>query len=127
MPNRWSICGDRGRLICSGLEINKSHLERGLELIQWYLAETLRIRGHAAISQAVLDAEALSGWLHSRDLGQFRSKHVLQSGPNQLRNKTRMMAAICELVENGYLSENPKGTLIDGVAATKSWSVHHVV
>ena len=75
----------------SAKEIGKNHLERGLMLVQWYLAETLRIRGAAAIPQSVLDAEMLSAWLHARDMKQFRSKQILKSGPNQLRNKTRLL------------------------------------
>ena len=107
--------------------IEKIQLERALVLVQWYLSEALRIRGATSIPQSVLDAEQLSAWLYTRSLKQFRSKQILKSGPNQLRNKTRLMAAIYELVSNGYLVENEKGTVVDGVAATKSWRVIHVV
>ena len=108
--------------------IDTGHLERALILVQWYLSETLRIRGAAAIPQSVIDAEMLSAWLRDRGIKKFRSKQVLNSGPNQLRNKTRLAAATSELVTNGYLAENEKGTLVDKVAARKSWRVlHHVV
>lgn len=108
--------------------IDTGHLERALILVQWYLSEALRIRGAAAIPQSVIDAELLSAWLRERGLKQFRSKQVLRSGPNQLRNKTRLTAATSELVTNGYLAENDKGTMVDDVAARKSWRVlHHVV
>lgn len=109
-------------------QISRECLERGLVLVRWYLAETLRIRGAAAIPQSVTDAEMLSAWLKSRDLKNFRSKQILNSGPNQLRNKTRLTSAINELVSNGYLVQNEKGTIVDGVSALKSWGVvHHVV
>ena len=108
--------------------IDTDHLERALILVQWYLSEALRIRGAAAIPQSVIDAELLSAWLRERDFKQFRSKQVLRSGPNQLRNKTRLTAATHELVTNGYLAENEKGEMVDGVSARKSWRVlHHVV
>jgi len=108
--------------------IDTGHLERALVLVQWYLSEALRIRGAAAIPQSVIDAELLSAWLRERGFKQFRSKQVLRSGPNQLRNKTRLTAATSELVTNGYLAENEKGTMVDEVAARKSWRVlHHVV
>ena len=108
--------------------IDTGHLERALILVQWYLSEALRIRGAAAIPQSVSDAELLSVWLHERGFKQFRSKQVLNSGPNQLRNKTRLTAATSELVTNGYLAENEKGTIVNDVAARKSWRVlHHVV
>ena len=108
--------------------IDRGHLERALILVQWYLSEALRIRGAAAIPQSVIDAELLSAWLREREFKQFRSKQVLRFGPNQLRNKMRLTAATNELVTNGYLAENEKGTIVDDVAARKSWRVlHHVV
>lgn len=107
--------------------IDRPHLERALILVQWYLSEALRIRGAAAIPQSVIDAELLSSWLRERDIKQFRSKQVLRSGPNQLRNKTRLTAAIRELVTNGYLAENKVGEIVDGIAARKSWRVLHYV
>ncbi|WP_018989143.1 YfjI family protein [Aromatoleum toluclasticum] len=108
-------------------EVDRSYLERGLTIVQWYLGEALRIRGAAAIPQSVLDAEALSGWLQERGLGIFRSKQILNGGPSQLRDKKRLMACINELVVNGYLVENERNTEVDGVKARLSWSVLHYV
>jgi putative DNA primase/helicase len=108
--------------------ITRKHLESGLELIQWYLAEALRIRGAVIVPQAVIDAESLSKWLSDRNIEAFRSAPLLTKGPSQLRNKPRLKAAIHELVFNGYLAENPSGTTIEGVKARESWRVlHHVV
>ena len=108
-------------------QIESEHLERALVLVQWYLAEALRIRGASAVPQSVTDAEMLSGWLDERGIREFRTDPILRKGPNQLRNKPRCMAAIRELVTNGYLAENEPGTLIDGVKARNSWKVIHVV
>jgi putative DNA primase/helicase len=55
-------------------EITRRHLERGLAIMQWYLAEALRIRGAVAVPQPVVDAEALLEWLRQRDFRQFRSR-----------------------------------------------------
>lgn len=108
--------------------IESDYLERALVLIQWYLAEALRIRGAAAVPQVVLDAEMLSAWLKGKGIREFRSRQILSAGPNPLRNKPRLMAAIRELVACGYLAENKPGTIIDGVSARASWEVlHHVV
>lgn len=107
--------------------IESEALERALILVQWYLAEALRIRGAAAIPQSVSDAEQLSKWLQERGLRLFRSRQVLTSGPSQLRNKQRLLSAIKELVNCGYLAENDPGTVIDGVSARTSWEVIHYV
>ena len=108
--------------------VEVEYLKRGLVLIQWYLSEALRIRGMATAPQVVLDAELLMAWLKNLGLKQFRSKKVLNAGPNQLRDKERLTAAISLLVLNGYLAENEPGKIIDGVKPRKSWRVlHHVV
>jgi putative DNA primase/helicase len=108
-------------------EITEKHLERGLILMQWYLAEALRIKSAAIIPQSVLDAESLSRWLAGRIIQQYAMRTILNKGPNQLRNKTRLDAAIKELVNAGYHAANEPGTPIDGKAARLSWRVLHVV
>lgn len=109
-------------------ELSADHLQRGLVLVQWYLAEALRIRGAAAVPQSVSDAEMLSAWLRERGLRVFRSRQPLNAGPLPVRNKPRLMAAISELVTCGYLVENLPGEDVDGVKARLSWRVlHHVV
>lgn len=107
--------------------IESEHLQRALVLMQWYLAEALRIRGAAAVPQSVSDAETLSAWLRDRGLKLFRTKQVLHAGPSQLRNKSRLLSAINELVTAGYLIENGPGMVVDGVSARKSWEVIHDV
>ena len=108
-------------------DIDDKRLGRALVVIQWYLSEMLRIRRTAVVPQSVSDAEELSKWLNERNHGQFRTRILLNKGPSNLRNKPRLTAAIKELVDNGYLSENAPGTVIDGVKTRKSWSVLHVV
>ena len=107
--------------------ISSKYLERGLIIVQWYLSESLRIRGAALVPQAVTDAESLSKWLDGRDCRMFRSVQILNKGPSHLRNKNRLNAAIKELVDNGYLALNEPGTIVDGISTRKSWSVHYVV
>ena len=108
-------------------EIDTDRLSRALVLIQWYLKETLRIKGAAVVPLSVTDAESLSRWLDGRDCRIFRTAVVLTQGPSHLRNKKRLDAAIGELVTNGYLTENEPGMIIDNVVTKKSWSVQHVV
>lgn len=108
-------------------EITREHLERALVLVQWYLAEALRIRAAATIPQSVMDAELLSGWLADRGLRMFRTTPVLNGGPNPLRDKARLNDAIAELEAGGYIRANPEGVVVDGVKARRSWIVLHVV
>lgn len=117
-------------VIDGGMEtrsISAAHLSRALVIVQWYLSESLRIRGTAVVPQAVIDAESLSVWLNERGMTVFRTEPILTKGPSQLRNKLRLKAAISELVSNGYLSENKTGMVIEGVKCRASWTVLHVV
>jgi len=108
-------------------EISEKHLERGLILMQWYLAEALRLQSAAIVPQSVLDAEALSKWLASRGIQKYTARTILNKGPNQLRSKARLDAAVKELVAAGYHAANEPGTPIDGKPARLSWRVLHVV
>ncbi|MDD2760034.1 MAG: YfjI family protein [Methylomonas sp.] len=109
-------------------EITGKHLESGLILMQWYLAEALRIQSAAIVPQSVLDAESLSRWLESRNVQEYTTRTILNKGPNQLRDRSRLHAAIGELVSNGYHAPNDHGAIIDGKKAKLSWRVlHHVV
>lgn len=108
-------------------EISKAHLERALVLIQWYLGEALRLRSVAVIPQPILDAETLSKWLHGRGMKVFDTRTILNRGPNPLRDKTRLMACIGELLGAGYITENDPGFVINGKKSRKSWTVQHVV
>lgn len=106
--------------------INDECFGRALLLIKWYLNEALRIKGAAVVPQSVADAESLSRWLDLFGYRVFRSVLVLNKGPNHLRIKKRLDAAIKELVTNGYIIENEHGTIVDGVIPKKSWRVLHV-
>lgn len=108
-------------------EITAEHLKRGLVLMQWYLAEALRIRSVAMVPQSVIDAEQLLMWLESRGSRQFRSTTIFKSGPNGLRNKPRFEGAIKVLTQSGHIIENQPGTELDGVQARRSWRVMHYV
>jgi putative DNA primase/helicase len=108
-------------------EISRSHLERGVNLIQWYLNEALRIRSAAVVPQSVIDAESMLAWLKDRDCRVFRTATLLTHGPSQLRNKKRLDDAIDEAVKCGYLTEQDPGAVVDGVRAKRSWRVLHYV
>lgn len=111
----------------SARRIEVSHLSRALVIVQWYLAEALRLRSASVIPATVLDGERLLSWLQERGIREFRTQPILHSGPNSLRDREKLKAAIKELVDSGYLFENKSNTLVDGVMARKSWKVLHYV
>jgi len=109
----------------SARTISKDSLINGLYLIQWYLAEAMRIRAAAVVPPAVTDAEELVAWLEEQGIKRFRSTQVFQFGPKKLRDKTAFADAIGTLVTSGHLVAMPVGTEINGVKCRKSWEVRH--
>lgn len=107
--------------------IERRAIEQALKLMQWYLDEMLRIQGALAVPQSVRDAESLSAWLRNSGHRVFTLRMILQRGPNPLRHKPRAQAAVKELVENGYIVEQPTGSLVDGKKTRQSWEVKHYV
>jgi putative DNA primase/helicase len=103
--------------------LKASHLNNGLILMQWYLAEALRIRSVSLIPSEVKHAEMLVSWLKDRDIKLFSTSMILTNGSNQLRCKARLDPAIKVLMDSGYINQNEPNTLIDGKKARTSWRV----
>ncbi len=104
--------------------LNFEHLQRAVNLMQWYLAEALRLRDNAVVTESVSDAEGLMHWLREKGHAVFCSAMVLQGGPSSTRNKKRFDAAVKELVQAGYLQEI-EGMAWKGKMTRKAWLVLH--
>ena len=103
--------------------IKASHLTDSLVLMQWYLAEALRIRSVSLIPQQVKHAEMLVNWLKERDLKLFSTSMILTRGSNQLRCKARLDPAIKVLMDSGHVIKNEPNTLIDGKRSRTSYLI----
>jgi putative DNA primase/helicase len=103
--------------------IKASHITSGLILMQWYLAESLRIKSMSLIPIEVKHAEMLIKWLDDRQTRLFSSVMVLQKAPNQIRSKARLDPAIKVLIESGHIEQNDPNTLIEGKKTRTSWRV----
>ena len=99
--------------------IQRDSVEQASKICEWYLGEFQRIFYIApAIPQSELDAMALDSWLRkllaTTGCYIFKRNFVRQSGPNQLRSKSRLESAISVLVCASRIR------MIQGVAA-RSW------
>jgi putative DNA primase/helicase len=103
--------------------INKTYLQNGLILMQWYLKESLRIRSASLIPPEVRHAEMLVNWLKGRDIRLFSTSMILTRGSNQLRCKARLDPAIKVLMDSGHLIKNEPNTIVDGKVSRSSWRV----
>lgn len=95
---------------------------RALVLARWYLDEALRLVGTASTPKPVRDAEMLLGWIRSRGLEAVYTQRLLHEGPNALRNKATLDAAIEVLVAAGWLAPMD-GARLDGKVRKRAWRV----
>ncbi|MDR2926424.1 MAG: DUF3987 domain-containing protein [Azoarcus sp.] len=76
-------------------------------IVAWHLGESRRFFGEMAQSKEIADAMKLESWLlgYCRRQGTHMAgkSHVIQCGPNPLRDKRRLDAAIAELEALGRL------------------------
>ena len=78
-------------------------MERGCNLMRWYLDEALRLAEEIRIPQDIADAQILLDWLAARSMHQATAADIQKRGPAPLRRKGRMDPAIDVLVEKGWL------------------------
>jgi putative DNA primase/helicase len=88
-----------------GGSVSLEALEPACQIAAWYLGESRRFLGGIALPKELMDALRLMQFLgdYSKTKGQNETTtHVLQNrGP--VRDKTRLAAALDELVEYGYI------------------------
>ena len=83
--------------------ITADAMERGCNLMRWYLDEALRLAEEIRIPQDIADAQILLDWLAARSIHQATAADIQKRGPAPLRRKGRMDPAIDVLVEKGWL------------------------
>jgi hypothetical protein len=103
--------------------ISAGVMERALELASWYLAEAVRLAGTCAVPKSVRDAEQPLEWMRRKGLQAVHPQQMLQEGPNALRDKSALNAAVEVLVGAGWLMPLPEGTPLDGKPRKRSWRV----
>jgi hypothetical protein len=102
--------------------IDKTHVERGIALARFFLAETQRLSGGANPDEESADAAKLEVWLAKKHKTEVTLAEICRRGPNNLRTARRVRAAIAVLVENGRL--RPKtGVEFEGARRREAWEV----
>ena len=97
-------------------------VEAGVELVQFYLNEALRLFGAAAINPDLLLAQKVLGWARAQP-GLIALQSVYQYGPNAVRDKATATRIISVLEQHGLMRPIPGGTQIDGTHRRDVWEV----
>jgi putative DNA primase/helicase len=87
-------------------QISSETMERAAMIALFHLTEARRVYGMVETSQGWKGAEALLSWLESeRGLQPTPRKEIMQRGPNQIRKKEHLDAALLVLQEHGITRE----------------------
>jgi putative DNA primase/helicase len=90
---------------CEGTSIGADHVHAGTLVARWHLDEALRFWGEMSMPIGLANASRLESWVLERcsrnNTESISTKEVLQYGPNQLRDKETLAAAMLELEELG--------------------------
>jgi len=87
----------------------------GIELVQHYLSEALRIYAAIEDSPDLRLAEKALDWIRSRPKGIFTTRDLYQSGPYAIRDSAKAKIIITILVEHRWIVQIEGGAIIDGV------------
>jgi hypothetical protein len=92
-----------------GGSVLASHMEAGIAVASWHLAESVRVFFEAEKPQEIRDAELLSEWLITEGVpylepgGRMALNKILQFGPYRLRNRDRRNKALAELASDDVM------------------------
>jgi hypothetical protein len=106
------------------LEVN--YIEYAIQLMDYYLAEAIRIQQMAMESKDILEAEKLLEWFKAEKLRVIYPVKVYQLGPGSIRNKAKALPILRLLEDHGYLSPiaEDQAPVIDGAVRRQSWRIH---
>ena len=86
-----------------GGRIGAAHLTAAARIVTWHLFEARRFLGGLAMPKALSNAAKLDAWLiaecRKRGTGCVTQRDVLRLGPNPVRKKSDLLAALAELTD----------------------------
>jgi hypothetical protein len=105
-------------------EMQLDALEAGVELIEFYLKEALRLFARATPDPDVLLAEALLSQLHGERVVSLPD--IYQKGPEGLRDAKTARRIVALLEGHGWLVRIPGSSEVGGVMRREVWEVRGV-
>ncbi len=105
-------------------EIAAETLQNACELMNFYLAEALRLFGKAAANADIAKAELVRHWLHTSWTEPYLSvTEVVQYGPSSTRDNATAREVILILEETGHLHKLKESVTIRGKKRRDAWQV----
>jgi hypothetical protein len=106
--------------------IDEEHMVCGIRLVDFYLAEVLRIRQLSSENQDLILAEKLLDWFRTEGLRKVYPVKVYHEGPSAIRSKARALPILKILEDHGYLSPiaPDQAPEIDGKIRKQAWRIN---
>ena len=106
-------------------QVSRNTMQSGIALARFYLLEAQRLASVALVSGVVSKAEALRQWMLSESWGKpwLTCRDIVRFGPNRLRESPEARKAAQMLIEHGWLTLMPAGSMIEGRAVREAWKV----
>lgn len=103
--------------------IRLPEVQAAAELVNWYLAEALRLRGVASIPQEIRDAETVLAWCRERGLSTVHSAELVRLGPAAIRTSDAVHAAMAVLERHNWAQRIEGGAVLDGKHRRHAWTI----
>jgi hypothetical protein len=106
------------------VEIDKTHLEAGIVLAEYYTTEALRLFGVSHANADIGLAQKLLAWLHTQWSHPLVSlPDIYRCGPYAIRDQQMAKKIASVLEDHGELIKKPGGAIVAGVRRRDVWSV----
>lgn len=103
--------------------IKTEYIESGIELVNFYLSEAIRLHSTAIINPELFLAQKLLTW--SQKYLEIHLVQIYKFGPNAIREKATARRLITILEAHNWLHKIPGGKTIDGIKRNDVWEVVH--
>lgn len=105
------------------IEVGAETMANGIALAQHYAAEMKRLADGASIAPDLKLAQQLLAWWQTGGKPKRHLAEIYQRGPNSLRAAATAKRIIEILVEHGWVTRLPPGTVLDGSPRKDAWEL----
>lgn len=85
--------------------IKEQYIHQSIELVEYYLSETLRVQGYLSIPYHLVLAQKVLHWCWSKGKDTLTIKDLYQNGPTELREAKKARESMAVLEEHGWVSQ----------------------
>lgn len=104
------------------VEIPSVHIAGAIQLVEYYLAEALRLFNTSQESTELVLADKLLQWL-KRKYSVFSLTEIYQNGPNEFRDRNSAAKAVKILEDHRWIESIPGGATIGTHKRKKAWKL----